>query len=209
MALRKYITQVITEAIVIENGAQTVTATGHEPYDDLEQIVKVELHRKKINQVEVKFRYSIRVTNEGEIAGYAKEITDYIPEGLKFVEEDNQNWKDEGNNVISTTQLADTLLQPGEYKDIEVILTWVNNENNMGVMTNTAEISEDYNEYEVPDIDSTPDNQKEGEDDIDDAPVMLSVSTGQMRIYFTLGFIILITLAGGVVLIKKHVLGGN
>ena len=205
LSLRKW----VTEAIVIENGAEKITATGHEPYDDPEQIVKVELHRKKINQVEVKFRYSIRVTNEGEIAGYAKEITDYIPEGLKFVEEDNQNWKDEGNNVISTTQLADTLLQPGEYKDIEVILTWVNNENNMGVMTNTAEISEDYNEYEVPDIDSTPDNQKEGEDDIDDAPVMLSVSTGQMRIYFTLGFIILITLAGGVVLIKKHVLGEN
>ena len=76
----------------------------------------------------------------------------------------------------------------------------------MGVMINTAEISEDYNEYGVPDKDSTPDNQKPGEDDIDDAPVMLSVSTGQMRIYFVLGFTILITIAGGVVLIKRYVL---
>ena len=76
----------------------------------------------------------------------------------------------------------------------------------MGVMTNIAEISEDDNEYDVPDKDSTPDNQKEGEDDIDDAPVMLSVSTGQIRIYFTLGFIILVTIAGGVILIKKYVL---
>ena len=61
-------------------------------------------------------------------------------------------------------------------------------------------------EYDVPDKDSTPDNQKPGEDDIDDAPVMLSVSTGGAKTYFLLGFTILVTLAGGLVLIKKYVL---
>ena len=202
LALRKWVTQ----AIVIDSKGQTVTETGHQPYDDPEQVVKVELHRKKLNEVTVKFRYSIRVINEGDIAGYAKEVTDYIPEGLKFVQEDNKGWTDEGNNVISTTLLEDTLLQPGEYADVEVLLTWINNENNMGVMVNTAEISKDYNEYGVPDRDSIPDNKKPGEDDIDDAPVMLSISTGQMRIYFVLGFAVLITIAGGVVLIKKYVL---
>ena len=202
LALRKWVTQ----AIVIENGQETITNTGHGPYDDPEQVVKVELHRKKLNEVTVKFRYSIRVINEGDIAGYAKEVTDYIPAGLKFVAEDNPGWTDEGNNVISTRMLENTLLQPGEYADVEVVLTWVNSQDNMGVMTNIAEISEDENEYGVPDRDSTPDNQKEGEDDIDDAPVMLSVSTGQIRIYFTLGFIILVTIAVGVILIKKYVL---
>ena len=76
----------------------------------------------------------------------------------------------------------------------------------MGLKTNTAEISEDDNDKDVPDRDSTPDNQKPGEDDIDDAPVILSVSTGQVRIYYTLGFMILITIGGGVFLIKKFVL---
>ncbi len=202
LALRKWVTQ----AIVIENGKQTVTQTGHDPWDDPEAVVKVELHRKKLNQVTVKFRYSIRVINQGDIAGYAKEVTDYVPQGLKFVAEDNPGWTDEGNNVISTRLLENKLLQPGEYADVEVLLTWVNSENNMGVMNNTAEISEDYNEYGVPDKDSTPDNQKPGEDDIDDAPVMLSIGTGQIRIYFTLGFIVLVTIAGGVILIKKFVL---
>ena len=202
LALRKWVTQ----AIVIENGKQTVTETGHQPYDDPEQVVKVELHRKKLNQVTVKFKYSIRVINEGDIAGYAKEVKDYVPEGLKFVAEDNPGWTDLGNNVISTNLLENTLLQPGEYADVDVVLTWINSENNMGVMTNTAEISKDYNEYHVPDRDSTPDNKKPGEDDIDDAPVMLSISTGQIRIYFTLGFIVLVTVAGGVVLIRKYVL---
>ena len=202
LALRKWVTQ----AIVIENGKQTVTNTGHKPYDDPEQVVKVELHRRKINNVTVKFRYSIRITNEGDIAGYAKEITDYVPQGLKFVAADNPGWTDAGNNVIKTRLLENKLLQPGEYADVQVLLTWVNNENNMGVKTNTAEISEDYNEHGIPDKDSTPNNKKPGEDDIDDAPVMLSVSTGAIKTYFTLGFVVLITIAGGVVLIKKYVL---
>ena len=202
LALRKWVTQ----AIVTDKNGTTITETGHQPYDDPEEIVKVDLHRKHINDVTVKFRYSIRVINEGEIAGYAKEVTDYVPQGLKFVAEDNQGWIDEGNNVISTKMLENTLLQPGDYKDVEVVLTWINSQDNMGVMINTAEISQDYNEYDIPDKDSTPDNQKPGEDDIDDAPVMLSISTGQMRIYFTLGFIVLITIAGGVVIIKKYVL---
>ena len=203
LSLRKWVTQAI---VIDENGNTTITETGHQPYDDPEDIVKVEIHRNKLNQTTVKFRYSIRVTNEGGVAGYAEEVTDYVPEGLRFIAEDNPGWTDEGENIISTRLLENTLLQPGEYADIEVVLTWINGEDTMGVMTNTAEISEDYNDYGVPDIDSTPDNRVDGEDDIDDAPVMLSISTGQARIYFTLGFTILITIAGGIVLIKKFVI---
>ena len=202
LSLRKWVTQ----AIVIDKDGQTITETGHQPYDDPEEIVKVELHRKHINDVTVKFRYKIRVTNEGEIAGYAKEVTDYIPEGLRFIAEDNPGWTDEGNNVISTRLLENTLLNPGEYAEVEVVLTWINDENNMGLKVNTAEISEDYNDYDVPDIDSTPDNKEEGEDDIDDAPVMLSVGTGTARTYFTLGLVVLVTIAGGIFVIKKYVL---
>ncbi len=202
LALRKW----VTEAIVIEDGKQTITQTGHTPEMDPEPVVKVELYRKNINDVTVKFRYSIRVTNEGDIAGYAKEITDYVPEGLRFVAEDNPGWTDEGNNVISTRLLENTLLQPGEYADVEVVLTWINGEDNMGEKVNIAEISEDYNDKGVPDRDSTPDNQKPGEDDIDDAPVLLSIETGAVTTYFTLTLIILVTVAGGVFLIKKYVL---
>ena len=202
LALRKW----VTHAIVIEDGKETVTQTGHKPDDDPEQVVKVELNRKKLSSLQVKFKYSIRITNEGDIAGYAKEITDYVPEGLKFVATDNPDWKDEGNNVISTRKLENKLLQPGESADVEVTLTWINGKDNMGLKTNIAEISEDYNDKGVPDRDSIPDNQIPGEDDIDDAPVLLSITTGQGRIYFVLGFTVLITLAGGIILIKKFIL---
>ena len=202
LALRKWVTQ----AIVVEDGKETVTQTGHTPEQDPEPVVKVELNRKKLSSLTVKFKYSIRVTNEGDIAGYAKEITDYVPEGLKFVAEDNNGWTDEGNNVISTRLLENKLLQPGESADVEVTLTWINGKDNLGLKTNIAEISEDYNDKGAHDIDSTPDNKVPGEDDQDDAPVLISITTGQARIYFTLGFVILITIAGGIILIKKFVL---
>lgn len=202
LALRKWVTQ----AIVIENGKETVTQTGHKAEDNPEQVVKVELNRKKLNSVTVKFRYSIRVTNEGDIAGYAKQIKDYIPEGLKFDAKDNPDWKDEGNNIITTRKLENTLLQPGQSAEVEVLLTWKNDKNNLGLKVNTAEISEDYNEKHVHDKDSTPNNKVPGEDDIDDAPVLLSISTGAAKLYIALSCTVLVTLAGGIVLIKKFVL---
>ena len=202
LSLKKWVSKVI----IIENGKEKVTKTGHTGNENPEPIVKVDLHRKKLNKVTVKFGYTIKITNEGEIAGYAKEITDYIPEGLKFVKADNKNWKQVSDKVITTRALENTLLQPGQSATVEVILTWINGANNVGVKTNTAEISEDYNDSHTPDIDSTPNNKKDGEDDIDTAPVMLAVATGEARIYYTLGTIVLVTVAGGIILIKKYVL---
>ncbi len=204
LALRKWVTQ----AIVIDNGTETVTETGHKPEDDPEEVVKVEIKEGRLNKVVVKFRYSIRIYNEGEIAGYAKEVKDYIPEGLKFVQADNPEWTELEDGTIVTDQLKDTLLQPGEYADVEVLLTWVNGKDNFGLKTNVAEISKDYNDSNTPDIDSTPDNKKEGEDDIDDAPVILTIKTGVNDTiqYIPLTTIGLTMLASGVVLIKKYVL---
>ena len=200
LELRKWVTQ----AIVTENGQTYVTDTGHKAEDEPEEIVKVDLKKSKLNDVVVKFNYSIRVTNEGEIAGYAKEVSDYIPNGLKFVAEDNSNWTEKDGKIV-TRALENTLLQPGESAEVEVLLTWVNSANNMGVMINTAEISEDYNDYGIPDRDSTPNNKVPGEDDIDDAPVMLTVKTGSdIIIYISVACGILAILGAGIFGIKKY-----
>ena len=201
LALRKW----VTKAIVTENGKETVTETGHKAEDDPEAVVKVDLKKSDINKVTVKFEYKIRVENQGKIAGYAKEISDYIPEGLEFVKEDNPLWKEVDGKVV-TDQLKDTLLQPGETAEVSILLTWINSEDNMGLKVNTAEISKDYNEYGAPDIDSTPNNKVPGEDDIDDAPVMLSVTTGEEQSYVILTVAVLGILAGGLILVKKFVL---
>ena len=202
LALLKFVSKVI----VIEDGKETISETGYNGHEDPEPVVKVDLHKKKLSDVTVKFGYGITIINEGDIPGYAKEITDYIPEGLKFEAADNPLWTDEGNNVISTKQLENTLLQPGETATVEVILTWINDPNNMGLKTNTAEISQDKNEYDVPDRDSTPDNRKEGEDDIDIAKVILSITTGTAKTYFMLITGLLVVVGVGIILIKKYVM---
>ena len=202
LKLRKWVTQ----AIVIENGKTVYTETGHKAEDEPEEVVKVDLRRSKLEDVVVKFKYSIRVTNEGEIAGEATEIRDDKPDGLIFVQEDNPDWRYENGDII-TDKLAGTTLQPGESAEVEILLTWDNSEDNMGTMINRAEIQKDHNDYGVPDIDSTPGNRVPGEDDIDDAPVMITVKTGTDYIIYSsilLGAIAIIT-AGGV-LIKKKVM---
>ena len=202
LSLRKWVTQ----AIVTENGEDKIIESGHKAEDDPEDVVKVDLKKSKINKVTIKFRYKIRVKNEGNIAGYAKELKNYIPNGLKFVPEDNPLWKQIDEKTITTEQTKDILLQPGDTTEVEVVLTWINDSENFGVMDNWAEISKDHNDFNSPDIDSTPDNNKKGEDDIDDAPVSVGVQTGQIKTFTTISLAVLVILSSGVVLIKKFVL---
>ena len=61
-------------------------------------------------------------------------------------------------------------------------------------MDNWAEISKDHNDFNSPDIDSTPDNNKKGEDDIDDAPVSVGVQTGQIKTFTTISLAVLVIL---------------
>ena len=207
LALKKWVSRAI---VTNQDGSQNIIETGHTGDEDPEPPAKVDLGRQDINRVTVKFEFQIKITNEGEIDGYATEVTDYIPEGLRFIQEDNPlSYPREplnGRERVGTQQLANTLLQPGESATISILLTWINDPNNMGLKTNIAEISQDDNDSDTPDIDSTPDNFTDGEDDIDDAPVMLTVALGDTQIYIGLGFIIVAMLTGGIWAIKRYVL---
>ena len=220
----------VSEATVIEDGVEKVAPGNNledlqnqydhrliyalypetiSNYTDLEPVVKVDIPKNKLGSIVVKFKYQIRVYNEGEIDGYAKEITDYIPKNMKFVQEDNPLWKDAGDGKVVTNQLANTLLKAkGQPETIEITYTWINGENNLGLLVNTAEISQDYNEYGTPDIDSTPGNFVVNEDDIDDAAVILSIRTGnEIPVTYTIvGVAVVSIISAGVILIKKYVL---
>ena len=199
LALRKW----VTHAIVTDNGETKVIETGHHAEDDPEEIVKVDLKKSKLENITVKFKYSIRITNQGEIPGEATEIRDDIPEGLEFDPADNPDWRVENGKVV-TNKLEKTTLQPGESAEVEIILTWIKSEDNMGVKVNVAEINKDHNNYGTKDIDSTPGNNVPGEDDIDDAPVMLSIKTGSQTIAYVamaLGFITIVAI--GTVQVKR------
>ena len=203
LALQKW----VSKAIVIEDGKEKVTETRHNGDMKPEPVVKVDLKKSKVKNVVVKFEYQIRVENQGQIAGYAKEVSDYIPQGLKFVKDDNQNWREVDGKIV-TNQLENTLLQPGESTTISVILTWINDSNNLGLKTNIAEISEDADDHGNPitDIDSTPNNQVDGEDDQDNAPVIITVRTGETTIYTSVIIAVIAIIGAGVYGIKKYVL---
>ena len=203
LALQKW----VSKAIVIEDGKEKVTKTGHTGDQRPEPIVKVDLKKSKISNVVVKFEYQIKVINEGQIAGYAKEVSDYIPDGLKFIQNDNINWREEDGKIV-TNELENTLLQPGESATVSVILTWINNENNLGLKTNIAEISKDADSKgnKITDIDSTPNNKVDGEDDQDTAPIILTIKTGATTIYTSLIVAVIAILGIGVYGIKKYVL---
>ena len=199
LALKK----IVAKVFVTVDGKTTTINTNHKYTDNPEAVAKVELDRKKWNKTEVKYEFGIRVTNEGQIPGYAKEVSDYIPDGLEFHKEDNPLWKLKDPKTAVTDQLANRLLQPGESVEIKIILRWKKAENNMGVKTNWAEISKDQNEYGVRDKDSVPGNKKPKEDDIDDAPVALTIATGAVPTYFAITLTSLGLMGAGLLIIKK------
>ena len=196
LSLKKW----VTATKVTYDGKTKVTETGFD--ENSTEMAKVDLVGKKLKKTTVKFVYSIKVLNEGEVAGYATEVKDYIPDGLKFDEKDNPDWTLQKDGTATTDKLKDTLLEPGQSAVVEITLTWKNSSSNMGVKTNWAEISADSGD----DIDSTPNNNKKGEDDIDDASVILSIKTGNTTMYVMLTLISITILAGGIFLIKKHVM---
>ena len=206
LSLLKWVSQT---KVKVKNGDEVITDTGHTAETSKNEApVKIEIQEKDLKTIQIKYVYTIRITNEGEIEGYAEEVKDYIPEGLRFIEDDNKEWRwkiaEEG--VVVTDYLNGTLLKPGEYAEVPIVLTWINSAENLGEKVNLAEISKDRNDSDSPDVDSTPDNKVPGEDDIDDAPVVLAVKTGIAKIYAGLTMIVLLTFALGIGLIKKYVI---
>lgn len=197
LALKKW----VTETRVTYKGKTTTTKTGFTA--DSTEMAKVDIVASRLKSTTVKFVYNIQIINEGQVAGTATEIKDYVPSGLKFEEEDNEGWVyDKKDDSVTTTQLKDKVIEPGKSETVQIVLTWKNSTTNMGVKTNWAEISADNGD----DVDSTPNNFDKLEDDIDDAKVILSIKTGNAKLYIALAVISIAILGGGTFAIKKYVI---
>ncbi len=151
-------------------------------------MAKIELNRKQVNGTTVIIEYKIVVTNQGEMDGYVKKIADYAPSDLTFSSEINKDWYKEGN-VIYNASLANQKIQPGESKAVTLTLTKKMTDSNTGLVANTAEIAESYNEAGVADTNSVPGNRQQGENDYSLAEVILSIGTGGI-IYIGIAIIV-------------------
>ena len=126
---------------------------------------KVEVYRNSIQTSNVKISYNIRVTNDSELSGKAN-IVEKIPDGMAMLTEDNPDWKIKG----LTARLKTGDIKPGESKDYEVVMTWRNDEANVGTKENMVTISTE-NEAGF--------NEQFETDNVSKATMIVAVATGE------------------------------
>jgi hypothetical protein len=180
------------------------TGSKSTEYDNA-NIAKVEVKAKNLEGTLVAIEYKVKVTNNGEVAGYVKQIVDYKPLDLNFNSSLNPEWYQSGDYVYSAS-LANTKIEAGETKELTLVLTKKMTESNTGLTNNTAEIAEDYNSYGIKDVDSTPGNRQANEDDMGSSNVIISVSTGAAVSYISLTLSIIILIAVGTYIISRKIL---
>ena len=87
------------------------------------QFAKAEIASKLLDQTVVLIEYDIVVKNEGDLAGYIKDIVDYIPADLEFQSSINKEWYQDSNGTLHTNSLANEKIQPGETKTVRLTLS--------------------------------------------------------------------------------------
>jgi hypothetical protein len=161
------------------------------------------MSKEKSENTVLKFQYEIIIKNDGEVAGYATEIADYVPDGLRFSQADNPEWRVSGDRIVSN-KLKDKLIEPGKEEKLNLVLTWVNSELNFKSMVNAAEIANFRNDHDTPDINSAPNNKVKTEDDYDEAMINISGFAQTVAICVVLGIDGLLTVILVGILVKKH-----
>ena len=166
---------------------------------DNRKLGKVEIHSRNINNTNLVIEYTMTITNNGNVAGYAKKIVDYLPDGLEFNSNMNQDWYASGDTIVCTS-LENEIINPGESKEVKLLLTKKMTENGTGTVTNKAEITETYNDQGLEDVKS------EEDDSNSTANVIIGVATGGPIVYITLTITILAIIACGAYIINKKIL---
>ena len=174
------------EKTITKLTVQSVKGTTTNTYENV-NLAKTEIAAKYMSGSTVYVEYEMKVTNKGDVAGYAKKIVDYLPEGMTFNSslEANASWYTGTDGNIYSTALAENELAPGESATIKLVLTKQMTEENVGIVNNLAEIYDDYNIYGISDTNSTPANKAQGENDLGTADAVISVKTGEVFIHIS------------------------
>ena len=149
----------------ISEGAKTI--------NNKDEMYVVDIHRRKADTADIRITYKIRVTNKGEIEGTAREIIEIIPAGYSYHQTDNDIYWEEKDGTLVTNMLADETIQPGEYKELEIVLRWNTGENNFGEKENLVILSGETNPAGYEDINK--------EDNQSSSNMMITVATGLDR----------------------------
>ncbi len=189
LKIQKYISQIkVNDNKKVTTYAQKENTT----------LAKAEIKAKNLKGALVVIEYKIKVTNAGDVAGYARNIVDYMPTSLNFNSSLNSDWYLSGNNLYNTS-LSNTRIEPGETQELTLTLTKTMTEGNTGLVSNEAEITESSNELGIKNK-----TQEKGT-----ANVIISVSTGALINYVATTIITLIILGLFAFLVNKKIINRN
>ena len=131
----------------------------------------------------VVIEYKIKITNVGEVEGYAKNIEDILPSSLTFKSSMNSDWYKSGANLYNSS-LANTPIKPGESRELTLTLTKTMTESNSGLINNKAKIEKSSNSQ----------GTENKNDSIGSANVIISVSTGALINYIVIALVTFIVM---------------
>lgn len=143
---------------------------GGKTLSSKEEIYKLDIHRNQVNSTEVKVTYKIRVSNVGQAEGSVITLTDVMPNGFSYHQEDNKVIWTKAGGILTTTQMKGQMLKAGENREIELVLRWNKGEENLKEKINTVTISEAQS---LAGFQET--NQ---EDNVSTAGMLISIATG-------------------------------
>ena len=189
LKIDKYISKVVV---------QTTNETKATEYVN-KQLVKEEIQSKYLSGATLLVEYTIKVSNIGELIGYATEIVDYLPEDMKFHSELNTQWYMGEDTNLYNTSLASSPINPGETKTIKLILLKTMTKENTGTTANVVEISDSMNIKQYEDINSSNNMSK--------AEIIVNPATGIIIIYLLSTLFAITIVLIGTYIIKKKVIG--
>lgn len=163
-----------------------------------DDIYKLDIHRKQLNTAEVKVTYHIQIKNVGELEGSVTSLTDVIPSGFSYHQEDNETiWKQVGGK-LTTTQMKGQMIKPGEHREMTLVLRWNKGEENLKEKVNRVTLSktESLVGFEETNL----------KDNVSKATMLITIATGMSDVKVSILVIlaILVAILGMLVYGKKR-----
>ena len=182
----------------IEKFVSSITvqnSRGTTVYDqqDGTTLAQVQIASSVLSGTNVVVEYTIRVTNNGEIAGYPTEIVDYLPSALDFSTSLNSDWYQSGEYIYNSS-LSTTLIEPGQSIDLPLVVTKTMTNSNTGLINNRVEIDDSYNSLGITETDNS---------DVGSADIIIGIQTGPAVSYIITIIGIIIVICGLAFFVNK------
>lgn len=192
LVVNKYISKV-----KVENGKYSEEYN----FDNLE-LAKVEIPSRRINGAKVTLEYIVSIENIGDLEGYAENVIDYLNSDLQFDESQNSDWFKGTDGYIYVKNMNQTLLKPGDKKEIKLVLTKTMDGNNTGTHSNKVAILEAYSSDNVSE-------NTENNNSIQNTLILVSTGGATTIIIFIIAIILIILIMFKTNIINKDTFKGK